>query len=133
MIGQGLVLLAMAMMVGDHAACTHDIVRTAKSRLGAVATEELRFCAPSSSVVTGQNEIFIQTKGHRSNRVLVARLESVGRTGVPLTWTGKTLVIHIPPKYKQGLVQILHHRVGDVSLVVAKDYSEKQMLRDSEP
>jgi hypothetical protein len=109
--------------------CTHEIVRTAKSEYGAEAFEENRICSVNVFATTGHNEIFLR-KSRRAERVLVARLESVGRIGVPLSWKGRTLVIHLPTQYRRSFVQVLRPRVGDVSVAIVNDYPNEAQLRD---
>lgn len=111
--------------------CTHERVRVAKSRFGAVATEENRICVANKMIATGHNEIFVVTRAG-AKRVLVARLDSIGKIGVPLSWRGRTLIIHIPERSKRSLVQVLRPRVHSISLAIVKDYSDDQSLRDSQ-
>jgi hypothetical protein len=80
-------------------------------------------------ITTADNEIFLRTSTRpRTKPILVARLDAVGGVGVPLSWVGKTLLIHVAEK---SLVQVLHRRVGKVSVVIVRDYSDEEFLRDN--
>ena len=106
--------------------CTHDVVRAVISRWGAQATEEIRLCSPNWFITTGHNEIFIRSS-RTAPRVLVARMENVGKKGVPLSWSRNLLLVHVPRGLK---VQVLHRRTAGVSVRIVRDYTVAQQMRD---
>lgn len=123
------ILIALAALASSPPSCTHELVRTAKSVRGDEAIEEIRVCDLGPYVTTGQNQIFLRIK--RSPRpVLIARLESVGRKGVPLSWEGKTLIVHLPVHYHGSSLQVIHRHLAGVSLTFIRDYSDEEQLRD---
>ena len=85
-------------------------------------------CDLGPYVTTAHNEIFVQTK-RQSKSILVVRVDSVGATGVPLSWNGQMLIIHLPSHYHGSSLQVLHLRVaGGVTLSFVRDYSDDQQL-----
>jgi hypothetical protein len=110
--------------------CTELPARTSNSTFGVKAIETTRICPMSMFVTTADNEIRLRVH-KRAKPMLVASFYNVGRIGAPLSWKGKTLVVHLPQGYKRKYLRVLQPRVGEVSLEFVNDYSEDQLLRDS--
>jgi hypothetical protein len=122
-------VLGSVSVLGTEPSCTRQTVRTVKSASHVEAIEEMRICSQSRFIVTGHNEVLLRSAGRGVGvPLLVARLDSVGRKGVPLSWTGKTLLIHVP---KGSHPVVLRREVNGISVRIVEDYTDEQQLRDS--
>jgi hypothetical protein len=83
-------LIGALFSASSGATCTHQTVRTVLSPFGAEAIEQNRICEPNMFLTTVDNEVFVRADIRSQTKpVLIARLDSEGAIGVPLSWVGK--------------------------------------------
>ena len=106
--------------------CSRKTVRVTPGRHGLVAEETIVVCEANRYIATGQNEVYVRKAA--GDLQLVARFDSIGAIGVPLSWQDDTLILHMPTGYRD---RTLRSRSSQYRMRVVYDYSDQQQLRDS--